>query len=66
MDLDNLPTLEQIRSQRLLTPLQLLEMEGWFRRSCLLGRPLEMSHDLIRALHGLRVLASVGPDATMH
>lgn len=66
MDLDSLPTLEQIRSQHLLTPLQLLEMEGWFRRSCLLGRPLEMSQGLMQALHGLRVLASIGPDATMH
>jgi hypothetical protein len=65
-DLDNLPTLEQIRSQRLLTPLQLVEMEGWFRRSCLLGKPQEMSQGLVRALHGLGVLASLGPGATMH
>ena len=39
MDLDNLPTLEQIRSQRLLTPLQVREMEGWYRCRRLLARP---------------------------
>ena len=66
MDLDNLPTLNEIRSQRLLTPLQLSEMEGWFRRSCLLGKHQEMSQGLVRALYGLKVLASVSPDATMH
>jgi hypothetical protein len=43
MDLDNLPTLEQICSQRLLTPLQVAEMEGRFRRSRLLDRPPAMS-----------------------
>jgi hypothetical protein len=66
MDLDNLPTLEQIRSQRLLTPLQVAEMEGWFRRSCLLDRPPEMSPGLMLALRRLWVLASLRPDATMH
>ena len=66
MDLDDLPTLEQIRSQRLLTPLQLAEMESWFRRSCLLDRPPEMSPDLLRALCWLGVLASLRPGATMH
>ena len=66
MDLDNLPTLDEIRSQRLLTPLQLSEMEGWFRRSRLLGRPLEMSQGLALALRSLQLLASLGPGATMH
>jgi len=66
MDLNNLPTLEQIRSQRLLTPLQVAEMESWFRRSCLLDRPLDMSPGLVLALRQLAVLASLGPGATMH
>ena len=66
MDLDNLPTLEQIRSQRLLTPLQMAEMEGWFRRSCLLDRPLDMSPGLKLALRRLAVLSSLRPGATMH
>jgi len=66
MDLDNLPTLEQIRSQRLLTPLQVAEMEGWFRRSRLLARPLDMSPGLVLALRRLAMLSLLRPDATMH
>lgn len=66
MDLDNLPTLEQIRSQRLLTPLQLVEMQGWFRRSCLLDRPPEMSPGLSLALRRLGMLSSLKLGATMH
>ena len=66
MDLDNLPTLEQIRSQRLLTPLQVVEMEDWFRRSCLLDRPPDMSPGLMLALRRLWLLSSLGPEATMH
>ena len=66
MDLDNLPTLEQIRSQRLLTPLQMAEMEGWFRRSRLLDRPLDMSQGLVLALRRLAMLSLLRPDATMH
>ena len=66
MVLDNLPTLEQIRSQRLLTPLQVAEMEDWFRRSRLLGQPPDMSPGLTLALRRLWLLASLGPGATMH
>ena len=66
MDLNNLPTLEEIRSQRLLTPLQLSELESWFRRSCLLDRPLEMSSGLSLALRRLAMLSSLKPGVTMH
>lgn len=66
MDFDNLPTLKQIRAQRLLTPLQLAEIELWFRCSRLLDRPLEMSPGLTLGLHRLGMPSSLEPGEAKH
>ena len=67
MELDSLPTLEQIRTQCLLSPPMLSEMEEWFRRSCLLGRSLPMSAGLMLALHRIGRLSEIDlATATRH
>jgi len=66
MTWDEMPTLQEIRQQRLLTPVQLAELEMWFQASSLAGEALALSPSLSQALNRLVMLSEMPVTATAH
>ena len=65
--MDNAPTLEELRSQGLLTEPQELELMAWFRASCNSPQPLELPEELETALLQAAALHRLDQDEeTMH
>lgn len=60
-------TLDDLRSQGLLTLETAEELEHWFQASCQSPEPLELPDDLYRALVQATCLSQLDPEqATMH
>ena len=59
MDLQALPTLDQIRAGQLLSPLHLAELEHWFLSSLQAQKPLDLSPTLERELSRLILLCDL-------
>jgi hypothetical protein len=66
MDLGDLPTLNDLEHQGLLTPQQSLEMEMWFQASSRARVPLELPLSLWVALRNAALLHSLKPGVTVH
>ena len=59
-------SLQEIKEQGLLSPLQLAEVEAWFRSSLVAGEAQDLSPDLLMALLHLVALDSLQPHASPH
>lgn len=66
MDWDNLPTLDDLMEQGLLTEQQSIELEIWFRASCRAQMPLDLPTGLRQALDEAMLLSTLDQQATRH
>ena len=67
LELDPDLTLDELRSQDLLTAAQQAELSTWFKASCHSPEPLELPEPLYRALMQAIALRQLDPEqATRH
>ena len=60
-------TVDDLRSQDLLTPVEAAELSTWFKASCHSPEPLELPEPLYRALMQAIALRQLDPEqATRH